>query len=147
MQTWAGSGQFREALAADPARGPCTRATRVERRGRVANAMGRLVHDQREALLLRVLGASRSVLRKIAATEAIVLAGLASTVGGLLSVIAAFCIVVFFFELPFDPPLLDLLGLTLGTFCVTALFAGVGGAGAAIGAAESPQAALRREPV
>jgi putative ABC transport system permease protein len=101
----------------------------------------------REALLLRVLGASRSVLRKIAATEAIVLAGLASTVGGLLSVIAAFCIVVFFFELPFDPPLLDLLGLTLGTFCVTALFAGVGGAGAASGAAESPQAALRREPV
>jgi hypothetical protein len=30
---------------------------------------------------------------------------------------------------------------------VTALFAGVGGAGAASGAAESPQAALRREPV
>ena len=99
----------------------------------------------REALLLRVLGASRSVLRRIVATEAIVLAGLASTVGGLLSTLAAFCIVVFLFELSFDPPLLDLLGLVLGTFCVTALFAGVGGAGAARGAAESPQAALRRD--
>jgi putative ABC transport system permease protein len=43
----------------------------------------------REALLLRVLGASRSVLRRIVATEAIVLAGLASTVGGLLSGVAA----------------------------------------------------------
>ena len=98
----------------------------------------------REALLLRILGASRSVLRKIAVTEAIVLAGLASTVGGLLSAGAAFCIVVFVFELPFDPPLLDLLGLGLATFCVTAIF---GGIGVTTGAAESPQAALRRNEV
>jgi putative ABC transport system permease protein len=98
----------------------------------------------REALLLRILGASRSVLRRIAATEAIVLAALASTVGGLLSGLAAFCIVVFVFELSFDPPLLDLLGLVLATFCVTAVF---GGVGAVTGAVESPQAALRRNGI
>jgi len=98
----------------------------------------------REALLLRVLGASRSVLRKIVATEAVVLAGLASTVGGILSAIAAFCIVVFVFELPFDPPLLDLLGLILATFSVTAIF---GGVGVTTGAVESPQSALRRTGV
>jgi len=98
----------------------------------------------REALLLRILGASRSVLRRIAATEAIVLAGLAATVGGLLSGLAAFGIVVFVFELPFDPPLLDLLGLILATFCVTAVF---GGVGVVTGAVESPQAALRRNGI
>jgi putative ABC transport system permease protein len=98
----------------------------------------------REALLLRVLGASRRVLRRIAATEAIVLAALAATVGGVLSAIAALCIIVFVFELPFDPPLLDLAGLVLGTFFVTALFAGVGGGGPAAGSRESPQSALRK---
>jgi len=98
----------------------------------------------REALLLRVLGASRSLLRKIVATEALVLAGLASMVGGILSALAAFGIVVFVFELPFDPPLLDLLGLALATFLVTAIS---GGVGMAMGAVESPQAALRRNEV
>jgi putative ABC transport system permease protein len=95
----------------------------------------------REALLLRVLGASRSLLRRIVATEAVVLAALASLVGGLLSVVAAYCVVVFVFELPFDPPVLDLMGLSFATFCVTAVF---GGIGVAMGAVESPQAALRR---
>ena len=107
----------------------------------IASSLAGRSERAREALLLRILGASRSVLRRIAATEAIVLAGLASTVGGLLSVAAAFCIVVLVFELPFDPPLLDLLGLIVATFCVTAVF---GGVGVATGAVESPQAALRR---
>ena len=98
----------------------------------------------REALLLRILGASRGLLRRIVATEAVVLAGLASLVGGVLSLVAAFCIVVFVFELAFDPPLLDLVGLTLATFCVTALF---GGIGVAMGAVESPQAAIRRNEI
>lgn len=96
----------------------------------------------REAILLRVLGASRSVLRRIVATEAVVLAGLAAAVGGLLAAIAAWAIVVFVFELPFDPPLLDLIGLVVATFVVTALFGGLGGAAGAVG---SPQAALRRD--
>jgi putative ABC transport system permease protein len=111
----------------------------------IASSLAGRSERAREALLLRVLGASRSVLRRIVAMEAVVLAALASLVGGLLSAIAAFCVVVFVFELPFDPPILDLVGLMSGTFFVTALFAAVGGAGATRGSAESPQAALRRE--
>ena len=100
----------------------------------------------REALLLRVLGASRKVLRRIVATEAVVLAALASVVGAVLAAIAAFGIVVFLFELPFDPPLRDWILLALGTFTVTALFAGATGASVARASSGSPQAALRREP-
>ena len=108
----------------------------------IAAALAARSERAREALLLRVLGASTSVLRKIVATEAVVLAGLASAVGGLLAGIGSFGIVVYVFELPFDPPLLDLLGLVLATFCVTALF---GGVGVTTGSGESPHAALRRE--
>lgn len=97
-----------------------------------------------EAILLRVLGASRPVLRRIVATEALVLAGLAAAVGGILSAVAAWAIVRFVFDLPFDPPLLDLVGLVLATFAVTALFGGIGGAS---GALRSPQAALRSEAI
>lgn len=108
----------------------------------IAASIAARTERAREALLLRVLGASRPILRRIVATEAIVLAGLAAAVGGLLSAIAAWGIVVLVFEMPFAPPLLDLLGLSLATFAVTALFGGLGGA---TGAGESPQAALRRE--
>ena len=76
------------------------------------------------------------------ATEAIVLAALAATVGAGLAAIASWLVVVFVFELPFDPPLLDVAGLAFATFFVTALFGGLGGAS---GMRESPQAALRRE--
>ena len=96
----------------------------------------------KEALLLRVLGASRPLLRKIVATEAIVLAALAATVGAGLAAVASWLVVVFVFELPFDPPLLDVAGLAFATFLVTAIFGGVGGT---TGTRESPQAALRRE--
>ena len=96
----------------------------------------------REAVLLRVLGASRQTLRRIVATEAIVLAGLAALVGATLSGFASWAVVVLVFELPFAPPLLDVAGLALATFLITAVFGGLGGATAAN---ESPQAALRRE--
>lgn len=43
------------ALAADPTTGPCTRAARLELRGRVGRALARLAGDEREALVLRVL--------------------------------------------------------------------------------------------
>ena len=112
----------------------------------IAASIAARTERAREALLLRVLGASRQILRRIVATEAVVLAGLAAAVGGGLSTIAAWGIVVFVFEMPFAPPVLDLLGLALATFVVTALFGGVGG-GASVGAADSPQAALRREAV
>lgn len=109
----------------------------------VAASMAARAERAREALLLRVLGASRSLLRKIVATEAVVLAAVAAGVGGGLATLAAWGLVVLLFELPFAPPVLDLLGLALATFVVTALF---GGAGAATRAARSPQAALREEP-
>jgi putative ABC transport system permease protein len=108
----------------------------------VAAAMAARSERTHEALLLRVLGASRKVLRRIVATEAVVLAALAATVGGLLSLVASWAVVVFVFEMPFDPPLLDLAGLVAATFFVTALFGGLGGATAA---STSPQAALRRD--
>ncbi|MBJ21933.1 MAG: hypothetical protein CL933_21200 [Deltaproteobacteria bacterium] len=108
----------------------------------IAASIAARTERAREALLLRVLGASRPVLRRIVATEAVVLAGLAAAVGGLLSAIAAWAVVVFVFEMDFAPPILDLFGLASATFVVTALFGGIGGA---TGAAESPQAALRRE--
>jgi len=108
----------------------------------IAASMAARAERARESLLLRVLGASRPLLRRIVAMEAVVLAGLAATVGAGLSAVAAWLVVVFVFELPFDPPMLDLLGLAFATFVVTALFGGLGGA---TGANESPQAALRRE--
>ena len=89
-----------------------------------------------------MLGASRPLLRRIVATEAVVLAALAATVGAGLAAIASWLVVVLVFELPFDPPLVDVAGLALATFVVTALF---GGLGSATGMRESPQAALRRE--
>lgn len=108
----------------------------------IAASMAARSERAREAILLRVLGASRPLLRRIVATEAVALAGLAATVGGLLSVFASWGLVVWVFEMPYRPPLLDLLALVFATFCVTAL---VGGLGATTGSGESPQAALRRE--
>ncbi len=101
----------------------------------------------REMLLLRVLGASRSVLRRIAVTETVVLAALASVIGGFLSLAAAWATIVFVFDLPFAPPLRDLVLLALGTFFVTVLFGGLGGWGGLKHSLESPQAALRREGI
>jgi putative ABC transport system permease protein len=96
----------------------------------------------REALLLRVLGASRSLLRRIAVAEAVALAGLAAIVGGLASVAAAAGLVWFVFELPFDPPLFDLAGLAFAAFALTAI---VGGATAVTAPARSPIEGLRGE--
>ncbi|MFK7897126.1 MAG: ABC transporter permease [Myxococcota bacterium] len=106
----------------------------------IAASMAARSERAREAVLLRVLGASRSVLQRIVATEAVVLAALAAGVGGLLSLVAGWAVVVFVFDLPFAPPLLDVAALALATFGVTALFGGLGGAS---GASGSPQEALR----
>ena len=62
--------------------------------------------------------------------------------GASLALLASWALVVLVFELPFAPPLLDLLGLACATFGVTAL---VGGLGSVVGARTSPQAELRRE--
>ena len=94
----------------------------------------------REALLLRVLGASLATVRRIQATEALALGALAAGVGSVLAFAAAWALVRFLFELPFDPPWLDLAALTLSTLAITALLGSLGSRGAR---QLSPQAALR----
>ncbi len=108
----------------------------------VAAAVAARAERAREVLLLRILGASRPLLRRIVATEAIVLAAVAALVGGGLALLAAWALVVGLFELPFAPPLVDLLLLMFGTFLVTAIF---GAAGAALRTRRSPRAALQDE--
>ena len=82
----------------------------------------------REMLLLRTLGASTTLVRRMAATEAIALATLAAAVGGSLSLAAAWGLAHFVFELPFDPPAGDLALLSLATVCI----------GAALGSTRGP---------
>jgi putative ABC transport system permease protein len=94
----------------------------------------------REALLLRVLGASLATVRRIQATEALALGCLAAGVGSALSLVAAWALVRFLFELPFDPPWLDLSMMTLVTLGITAL---IGSLGSRHARELSPQAALR----
>jgi putative ABC transport system permease protein len=94
----------------------------------------------REALLLRVLGASLATVRRIQATEALALGCLAAGVGSALSLVAAWALVRFLFELPFDPPWLDLSMMTLVTLGITAL---LGSLGSRHARELSPQAALR----
>ena len=108
----------------------------------VAASLAARSERARETALLRVLGASRGVLRRIAATEALALAGLAVCVGGGLALLAAWAIVVFFFDLPFDPPARGMLALMAGTFVMTALFGSLGGARIL---SASPQETLRQE--
>lgn len=110
----------------------------------VAAAVAARAERAREAVLLRILGASRSMLRGIVATEAVVLAAVAALVGGGFALLAAWALVVGLFELPFAPPVVDLLLLMLGTFLVTATF---GGAGAALRPGRSPQVVLREDPI
>jgi putative ABC transport system permease protein len=94
----------------------------------------------REALLLRTLGASTRTVRRIVATEALALGAVAATVGSGLAILAAWALVRFVFELPFDPPLRNLGGLALGTLLLTAALGGATERGAG---ARSPLAALR----
>lgn len=108
----------------------------------VAAALAARRERAREALLLRILGASRRVLRRIALVEALALAALAALVGTLAALAAAAALVVFVFELPFDPPLADFAFLAGVAFGVTAL---VGGALAVTAPARSPIEGLRAE--
>ncbi len=93
----------------------------------------------REALLLRTLGASARTVRRIARTEALALGALSAGIGSLLAVLASWLLVRFVFELPFAPPLLDLLAMALATLVLTALLGG----STQLGLAQSPRAALR----
>lgn len=109
----------------------------------IAAAAAARSERQREALLLRTLGASSQMVRRIIITEAVALGALATSVGTLLATLAAWAVVVLFFELPFDPPALDLAGLALATLAICALL-GAGGGGAR---SRSPFAALREAEI
>jgi len=73
----------------------------------------------REALLLRTLGASGALVRRVVATEAIALGALAVGVGAASAVAASAGLVVWLFELPYRPPWGDLALLSLATFLLT----------------------------
>lgn len=107
----------------------------------IAAASAARSERMRELLLLRVLGASTQLVRRVQAAEAVALAALAAGVGAALSLAASWALTRLLFELPFDPPWLDLAGLTLGTLALTSVFGSLGSRRAS---EESPQAALRR---
>jgi len=94
----------------------------------------------REALLLRTLGASGRVVRRVVATEALALGGLAAGVGATTALVASACLVVWLFELPYHPPWRDLALLAFATF---ALSAGLGGWQGRPARRGSPLAGLR----
>ncbi len=94
----------------------------------------------REALLLRTLGASSRTVGRIITTEALALGAIAAGVGSGLALLASWALVRFVFEMPFDPPLGELVGLALGTLGITAA---LGAAGARPVRVRSPLAALR----
>ena len=80
-----------------------------------------------EVRLLRTLGGSTSILRRIIATEAIALGALAAAVGSGVACVGSWALVVFVFKLPFTPPWLDLLGLAAATLGLSAILGGGGG--------------------
>lgn len=94
----------------------------------------------REALLLRTLGASRRLVRRVVATEAIALGALAVGAGAATALLASAGLVVWLFELPYRPPWGDLAWLVLGAFLLTAALGGWQGRPATRG---SPLAGLR----
>jgi len=94
----------------------------------------------REALLLRTLGASSGVVRRIVAGESLALALLAAGIGISLSLAASAALVHFAFELPFAPPRRDLSLFVLVTLAITT---GIGWQNGRPAAADSPLAGLR----
>jgi ABC-type antimicrobial peptide transport system permease subunit len=74
------------------------------------------------------------------ATEAVALGALAAGLGTGLALLSSWALVRGVFELPFDPPVLDLAALALATLVISALLGATGGRS---GARRSPLAALR----
>ena len=98
------------------------------------------ISSRRARTACRVLGASTQLVRRIQAAEALALGALAAGVGGALSLLASWALVHWLFELPFQPPWLDLALLVCGTLAITAFFGALGSRHAR---EQSPQAALR----
>ncbi len=95
----------------------------------------------REALLLRTLGASGRLVRRIVATEAVALAALAVGVGLATALVASAGLVLLLFELPYRPPWRDLALLAAGSFALLAALGWWQGRPATRG---SPLAGLRQ---
>lgn len=96
----------------------------------------------REMLLLRTLGASTSVLRRVVTTEAVALGALAAALGAGLALLASWALMRFVFEIPFAPAIGDTLALAAASFAVSALLGGAAGRPVRAG---SPLAVLRTE--
>ncbi len=105
----------------------------------IAAAATARTERRREGLLLRTMGASSQMVRRVMTTEAVALAALAVAVGTGLSIVAAWATVRFVFELPFDPPAIPLLALAAATLLVGSVL----GAGGRADAHRRPLAALR----
>lgn len=96
----------------------------------------------REIVLLRTLGASSKVLRRVIATEAIALGALAAALGAGLSVLATWALAHFVFQIPFAPPVIDYVALAVASFAISALLGGAVGRPTVAG---SPLAVLRAQ--
>ena len=79
-------------------------------------------------------------MRRIVATEALALGAISVTIGGVLSLLTAWALVRFVFELPFDPPWGELAALSGAVLGVTTL---VGAASGRTSRSRSALAALR----
>ncbi len=90
-------------------------------------AAATLAREERlsEMRLLRTLGASSGVLRRIATTEAVALGALAASLGTALAVLACALLAVFVFEVPFAPPWRDFALLALASFAASSFLGGV----------------------
>jgi putative ABC transport system permease protein len=96
----------------------------------VAVVSGSRLQRSRESALLRTLGASRGQVGRIALIEHLLLGGLASLAGLLLSLAGGWALSRYVFEITFAPALLPLLGALVAAPLLTAL-AGLAGSGAA----------------
>jgi len=74
----------------------------------------------REALLLRTLGASSGLVRRVSVAESVALGALATFVGIGTSLLASAGLVVWLFELPYRPPWTDLALLGLASWAACA---------------------------
>jgi len=94
----------------------------------------------REAVLLRTLGATRRIVRRVLFTEYAALGLLSGFAGVALSSVAAWALVRFVFEMPFHLPVTPLIAVWLG---IAALAMAIGAAGNRLTLSAPPLAALR----
>ena len=96
----------------------------------------------REILLLRTLGASTRILRRIITTEAVALGALAALLGVGLAMLATWALTRFVFEIPFTPVLTEYAAFAVVSFLISAVLGGAIGRPTRAG---SPLAVLRSQ--